>query len=361
MYKRGFSKRDKMIFAYILLILLFILDTTPVIKKNPEYNFLSKTETLTINGLFVILVFFRHYKGYVNCDYGLLNHLFVMIDGRSSQLIVTMFLFYSGYGIFESFKKKDKYVSSFFRNRFMPTYLNFALCVSIYLIISIINGEHYTIKENILSFIGWSSCYGNSNWYMFVTFSLYIIFLISFIKAINKFNGLLIYLFLLTILSILFAKYKPHFWYNTLICFYEGMLASYYKEKLILFLLNKKNYFLTLITSSLFFLFTFFLIETQSPLFILKAFFFSTTIFLIQFKVCFESKVIFKNLGKLVFPIYMLQRIPFIIMKNTVLSENIYLFFIATLIITIILSVTYNLLISRTIGFVRNRFFQKRF
>ena len=98
-----------MIFAYIILFALFFIDCKPqFIKNGINERFLEKEQTLPIKGVFVLLVFFRHFRGYVDMDYGVLNHLFVLLDSRSSQLIVTMFFFYSGYGIFEQIKKKQK-------------------------------------------------------------------------------------------------------------------------------------------------------------------------------------------------------------------------------------------------------------
>lgn len=94
-----------MIIAYVVLFILFLIDCKPqFVKQGINASFLSKEQTTPIKGLFVILVFFRHFRGYVDMDHGLLNHLFVMLDSRSSQLIVTMFFFYSGYGILEQLK-----------------------------------------------------------------------------------------------------------------------------------------------------------------------------------------------------------------------------------------------------------------
>ena len=43
-------------------------------------------------------------------------------------LMVTMFLFYSGYGVFESIKKKkEKYINTIPKRRFLKTLINFAI------------------------------------------------------------------------------------------------------------------------------------------------------------------------------------------------------------------------------------------
>ena len=327
-----------MIFAYLLLFLLFIFDVRPKFNKNGiNLSFLSKEETLPIKGLFVILVFFRHFRGYVDMDHGLLNHLFVMLDSRSSQLIVTLFLFYSGYGIFEQIKNNKQYPKKIIFHRFFPTYINFAICVLIYYIISIFNDKKFSLYEIFTSFIGWNSYFGNSNWFMFVTFCLYITIFISFIiYDKNNLNKLLLNLsvfnFLTILLVLVLYKTKSHYWYNTIFCFNLGMFYSFFKNKIESICSLQKKYLIILVSSLILFLVTFFLIETQSPLFIIKALLFCILFILVQMKFSLTNSRIFAELGKHVFSVYMLQRISFIILSYFNLDKNIYLFFFTTFI-----------------------------
>ncbi len=337
-----------MIFSYLLLIALFIFDTRPKINKEGINSlFLTKEETLPVKGLFVVLVFFRHFRGYVDMDYGILNHLFVMIDSRLSQLIVTMFFFYSGYGIFEQIKKNKQYSKNIILHRFIPTYINFAVCVLIYFFISIFEGKRFSIYEILTSFIGWNAYFGNSNWFMFITFCLYIfIFIAFYICDNNDLKKVLISLFVFNLLTILLAlvlyRTKSHYWYNTLFCFNLGMFFSLLKKRIELFFNSSYTYFTTLILSFLFFLIAFFLIETQSPLFIIKALLFSIFFILFQMKFSLINSKIFSELGKHIFSVYMLQRIPFIIFSHLNLNQHIYLFFVITFIMTLGIAFLYD-------------------
>lgn len=336
-----------MIFAYIFLFVLFCLDCRPkFIRQGTNQNCLSKNETLPIKGLFVILVFFRHFRGYVDMDHGLLNHLFVLLDSRSSQLIVTMFFFYSGYGIFEQLKKHKTYISSFIFHRFIPTYISFLACVFIYFIISLISGKSFSPLDIFLCFIGWNDSFGNSNWFMFVTFSLYALFYISFFYKNEEkyiFPKLIIFNILTFFLILLLAIYKKHYWYNTLLCFNLGMFFSHFRKKIDTFLnKNSKTFYISFIIIIILFLVSFFKIETQSPLFIIKALLFSIMFVMIEMKFTLEKSVIFTHLGKHVFSFYMLQRIPFLFFKNLKLDNNIYLFFVLAFISTIIISLLYD-------------------
>lgn len=333
-----------MIFCYVILLILFLIDCRPqFVKHGINASFLSKEQTIPIKGMFVILVFFRHFRGYVDMDHGLLNHLFVMLDSRSSQLIVTMFFFYSGYGIFEQLKKDRTYSKRFIRRRFIPTYINFAVCVFIYFFICVMKGLAFSAQEIILSFLGWNDNFGNSNWFMFVTFGLYILFYLSFlIRCSRTIFNLVIFNALTIVFAIVLFVYKSHFWYNTIFCFNIGMWYSYFKENIETVLNNSRNYLAVLVTSLLGFIAAFFLIETQSPLFIIKALLFSISFILIQMKFSLGQSRLFSCLGSHVFSVYMLQRLPFMLFAELKLNSNIYLFFIATLFFTLFISIVYD-------------------
>lgn len=355
-----------MIFAYIILFALFFIDCKPqFIKNGINERFLEKEQTLPIKGVFVLLVFFRHFRGYVDMDYGVLNHLFVLLDSRFSQLIVTMFFFYSGYGIFEQIKKNKSYADNFITHRILPTYINFAFCVLIYFLLCIIRmkGNFFSMQEIILSFVGWKDCFGNSNWFMFVTFCIYILLYVSFLKKWRNdrliFN-IVFFNFLTIGLAVILFIYKKHYWYNTLFCFNLGIWYSNYKQQIESFLKISKNYAIIFVISVISFLLSFFLIETQSPLFIIKALLFTVLFVLCQMKFLFTPSKIYSQLGKHIFSVYMLQRIPFILLTDLALNKNIYLFFIGTLISTIAIATVYDCFIvvfSKCITKLRTKLF----
>ena len=92
----------------------------------------------------------------------MVNNLFFTVSALLGQLIVVMFLFYSGYGIYEQVKAKGKsYVRSFLPHRFLPTYASFAICVFFYFVLSLVLRADYPVRQVLLSFIGWESI-GNS-------------------------------------------------------------------------------------------------------------------------------------------------------------------------------------------------------
>ena len=166
-----------MVILYLILALL-IFTPIPHISKGGQIfdDYIAPKESLYIKGIFVILVLLSHFSGYIVLSDSLADYSFNIIRGYLGQFIVTMFFFYSGYGIYESLKHKGKqYLINFPKKRLLATWINFAVCVTAFLIEGLLMGNSYQLKTVLLSYIGWDSI-GNSNWFMFVTFGIYVIF-----------------------------------------------------------------------------------------------------------------------------------------------------------------------------------------
>ena len=81
--------------------------------KFSEFNeeFLEHNMTTCINGVFILLVFMSHFNSYVR--YTVSSDIFYakVLVGKIGQLMVTTFLFYSGFGVMESIKAKGLRIS----------------------------------------------------------------------------------------------------------------------------------------------------------------------------------------------------------------------------------------------------------
>ena len=176
-----------MFLLYIIITLFLIVGIT--YHKTEFYDgYISKEQCNCIKGFFIVVVFCRHIAPYLvdaGYDFSIFgDSLFRHIDGRIGQLLVAMFLFYSGYGVMESIKKKgSNYLDNIPKRRLMPTLANFDVAIVLFLIVDLCLGIHYDTKDVLLSFIGWKSV-GNSNWYIFVILCCYLSTYITF-KVIN--------------------------------------------------------------------------------------------------------------------------------------------------------------------------------
>ena len=102
--------------AVILLIFLICLKIRFCRPSEFFVEYMSIDNTNTIKGIFVLLVFISHFSGYIQIS----DPLYDVLQQKSGQLIVTCFLFYSGFGIHESLVRKgSKYVLSMPKKRML--------------------------------------------------------------------------------------------------------------------------------------------------------------------------------------------------------------------------------------------------
>ena len=238
--------------SIILVLLIFIiLYKSKFIKQGINEEYISIKTTKIINGIFVIFIFLSHSFQYINYSDSWIDRYGIFVISNIGQLMVTTFLFFSGYGIYESIKnKKEDYIDSIPKKRILNTLIKFDIAVLIFCIVSYILNIRYNIKTILLSFLGLESV-GNSNWYIFVILVLYLITYLVFkllrVKNVIKIGVVtactLLYMFIM-------ANFKETWWYNTALCYPLGMWFSLYKSKIEEKLkMNEKYYYLALISS----------------------------------------------------------------------------------------------------------------
>ena len=94
-------EKNMIIFVAIFAIILLAgIRLTPIKEFNNDY--MSKDNTNTIKGIFVILVFFSHSSQYIGVNNltGTFDAPYVTMQNFLGQMIVSAFLFYSGFGIY---------------------------------------------------------------------------------------------------------------------------------------------------------------------------------------------------------------------------------------------------------------------
>ena len=106
---------------------------------------------------------------------GFLDGYYRKILWMIGQLMVTLFFFYSGYGIFCAWQRKPEYVKGFFRKRIVKTWLHFVLAVLLFAGLNLILGIPQTKENWMFCWIAWGTI-GNSNWFIFVALVLLTVF-----------------------------------------------------------------------------------------------------------------------------------------------------------------------------------------
>lgn len=318
-------------------------------KIYPDYISLDKTAS--IKGIFILLILLRHGLQYLTIEDNFLSMLYYKINGHVlGQSVVVMFLFYSGFGVMLSIAKKGKsYISSIPTNRMLKVLLHFDIAVLIYLVIQTIFGERYSLYTILSSLIGWENV-GNSSWYIFAILALYLVTYFAFTvfkKAKNYYLPVAV-VFVLTICMIVALKYfkQDIWWYDTIILYPIGMLYYLVHRKVEAFF-NKKAiaYWLTLGAMCVLFVLT--LLRT-SNFFVLeiKHILFTFIIVLATMKIQIHNKAL-QFLGNHLFSIFILQRIPMIILDYFGVSDYPFVFLALSLALTILICIPFDMLMDK--------------
>lgn len=336
----------------MLMLVILILYKSKINIKGFYTDYLSKDKTMCIKGIFVILVFYRHCSTYIYLG-EIIDKPIIILDNLLAQSIVTMFFFYSGYGIYEQIKKKgDTYIKEMPIKRLFVTFINFFIAVTSFFIMDIFLGTigNYSLKTILLSYIGWESI-GNSNWFMFAIFMFYIFVILSFniFKKNNKYA--IIFVNILTIVySIIILQYKTQGWMNTSLCFVLGMYYSYYKDYIEEKLMINKNFSkFAIISIIVYIILNYIYRKNNSPIvYSIISCVFTSIIVMVTMKVSINNKIL-NFLGKNVFWMYILQRIPMITFSKLGLNNYKYTFFIICFIVTVGLSYLYTIIFDKKI------------
>ena len=258
------------------------------------------------------------------------------------QAMVAPFLFYSGYGVVESINKKGlPYLKQFPVRRILSTLFKFSCAVMIFFLIGVlITGQSFSVKQVLLSLVGWESL-GNSNWYIFVILVLYFITYVAyrFLFHKNRVVPLTATCMSVAALAVVntYCNVKPVYWVDTVLCYAAGMIYAQYRKKI--------EYFINM-HNAVYYVFT--VLALAATVFFKK--FGGNILFYLSLNVCFviallllTMRITVKNkilvwCGKNLFELYILQRIPMIIFKETGLAAiNVYLYFVVSLIATLAL------------------------
>ena len=259
----------------------------------------------------------------------------------TSQLMVVMFLFYSGYGVMESIKKKkNDYIKSIPRHRVLNTLINFDIAVCLFLIVDLIIDNKVTLPQFMLSLIAWDSV-GNSNWYIFAILLCYLSTWLtaSIIKDPLKMN-IITFLFLI-IASFGLSLVKESYWYNTIWAYPAGMLFSTNRKKIESF--TDSHYILSLfILFSLFALIYAIPIELAGLRMNTLSIVFALTVITLSMRVRIYNPAL-RWCGEKLFPLYIYQRIPMIvfaaILPSSILTNYSFIYVLISLIATILICI----------------------
>lgn len=346
---------------FFVLILLFIMIKSSQVSPAGTFmtDYMSIDKTNAIKGVFTVLIIFRHYSQYVAFD-GIWDGPWATLDSHLNQMVVAMFLFYSGYGIMESIKKKGfQYIKGFPVKRFLPVFVNFDIAVCLFLVVDIFIHNVPDGKTFLWALIGWKAI-GNSNWYMFVVFAIYVLVCISFLLLKGK-NTVLKQIICTAILTVLTAGLvlflirsgQPSWYYNTAILFPLGCWYSILKDK-IESVVMKNDFIYAGICALVAGLYIVSFINRWKhgiEGYTVWAVAFVLVVLLFTMKISMQSTIL-TWLGKHVFSVYILQRIPMMIFNYLGwVDQYKYMMLVLSILVTIFIAMIFDYLTGKLTSF----------
>lgn len=341
---------------YIATILWGIKVNT---KRTSEYVDIEHTQA--VKGIFILLVFFSHFN--LGIAYTApMDKLYERIVNFFGQTMVTMFLFYSGYGVMESIRKKgSEYINGIPKKRILTTVIRFDTAVVIYIIVYALLGQFFTPSHYVLALLGWESV-GNSHWYIFDIILLYFLTFISFKITYffprQRTNVAAMVVLVTTCVGVLFlirhSWIKPIWWYDTIVCYSLGIFYSLYRERIEKIVnRNVATWIVAMVLLWGAFLF-FWKIKFNIWMNLAANITFTIAFTFFTMRILFKNKVLIWC-GKHLFEIFILHRLPLFVLKVCGLDQvNVYMYFIGAVVITLALIFPFKYLTDWIVKFVES-------
>ena len=238
-----------MYFFYFLLgvIIFWGAHGYKIHEWNEEYCSYKQTKALLgIQAIFIIL----HHLAQKSCaPWNPEQYIVHGLDifGPIGHLIVGVFLFCSGLGLYKSLKAKKNYLKNFVIKRIVPLVIAFYLSEFIYLIVRLLMHEKMSIKVVIWYLSGLHMANWNC-WYLVAIIFFYFIFYFVFRFCKEERMAVFLIFFVCIVYTVLgvFIGHQDdwwmrgEWWYNSIILFPIGILFAKYEKGITAF--SKKIY-----------------------------------------------------------------------------------------------------------------------
>lgn len=252
-----------LIYPILAVILLFGFKRAKKGEFNEEWNSFSQTKA--IQGLMALCIVCHHTAQQTCVNWlpsgNIVNGLNVFSD--TGFLFVGVFFFWSGYGLFKSFKNKQKYLSGFISKRVVPVLVPYVMVCFLFTLERLfVFKEKMPLWFKITNFTGITIGY-YFGWYVQAIVVFYLVFYFAFKYSRYDFDAIL-YVFagvLLWVVAGLIIDHNDYFmrgqwWYNSTMLFPFGVLFAKNESKIIEFL--KKRFIILAPSSIILFFLSFF-------------------------------------------------------------------------------------------------------
>lgn len=222
--------------SFLVIPLVYLLLCNITCAKKPQWHedVLSLERSKELLGYFALLIVIHHLAQKLGGEAGMLTVLEDFGVG-----LVAGFFFFSGYGLFLSYRQKPGYLKGFFKKRYPAILVPFYLCTSIFIVVTICKAGLPKAGTFFSWITGWILI-NDHMWYIVEIALFYAIFYLCFRFIKNETAALAIMaLFLIAFTGgCLLLGHGEHWfqgewWYNTSLVFWMGMVFAKWKDSIL--------------------------------------------------------------------------------------------------------------------------------
>ena len=333
------------VFVIAILLLYFARVRYNLRMFNDDY--IGNDAIQPIKGLFILFVFASHFILYINPQ-GCLDSSYMAVRRVLGQMIVVPFLFYSGYGVtVQILNKRMDYLKSFLKKRIVRTILLFDLAVVSYVVLRwIVFGTNFSAERIFLCCLGWLSA-GNSNWYIFSIVILYFLTYICFASfsgidpRYRDWSAIATLAVCVSVLIGVLQNCRPDYVYNTLYAYVFGCCFAMIRRGFESIFFSCGRAWVLCVTMSCFAYWQLTQYRAYTAVSELSAIVFSFLIVLLSGKFLSRSRIL-GYCGRHLFSLYIFQRLPMLMLHDTKIAANRYVYFVICLACTFAISAIFD-------------------
>ncbi len=329
-------------------------------KCNAAQNtYMSKDSSNSIRGIFIILIFCATFLGGSAFSGFVPQSQMNMFDtpmktffGNFEQLLYVPFFFYSGFGIFETYKNLGKqYARKIPLQQILRHFLSYFVAWIFFAITALALKANYSIRDYLLSVIGISNIGNPTNWFVFVMIFLYLFSFVSF-RIADKKTAVIIHVILMIFIYFMFKSFampgSPYLW-NSMPAYVFGVIYSYAKERIEPKLFKHKitRYIVLVVSVGLLAVSMFYIKlipygDFQRAAFLVPSFFFCVVLISLTSIFKIKNKIL-DFIGSNSFWIFILMQLPCIWLNRIGFITQIkYIYFVLALVIVFGLAFVFN-------------------
>ncbi len=233
---------DKLVYLVYPVMLIILLWGARVMKRG-EWNeeALSLRQTKALQG-FTALCIMLHHIGQKLCASWLAPNM--IIPGLEffvpiGYMLVGIFLFFSGYGLYKSYCRKENYFEGFLKKHLIPLFFVSYVVIFMFGIFRMIQGEKLT-GESVFYYLTQLKLCNVNGWYM-VTLPLFYLFFYLAFRFCKKEAISFVLIFLLVLGYITIGTCMDHngwmlqgeWWYNSAHFFPIGLLFARFEKPVV--------------------------------------------------------------------------------------------------------------------------------